>query len=94
MDEGKSKPPRLAQFLLRLFMKHGDRDYRIGDYEEYFYHIRQKKGKLRALIWYWIQVLGSLPKFINNSIYGSFLMYKNYIKIALRNIRKHKEDEL
>ncbi|MCP4724951.1 MAG: FtsX-like permease family protein [bacterium] len=60
----------------------------LGDLEEMYMEIARKKGTFRALLWYWLQMIRSLPLFTKESISGSFTMFKNYYKIAVRNILK------
>ena len=55
-----------------------------------FHAIRSEKGTVFACFWFWIQVLGCLPRYIVNLIYWRFVMLKNYFKIAFRNLWKHK----
>ena len=69
-----------------------DEDYPqiLGDFEE-SYRLRIKlQGKTKAHLWFWLHLLKSLPEFIRDSIYWRGIMLKNYLKIALRVIRKRK----
>jgi len=84
------KPPKLAEKLLFHTLAHSDRNNIIGDFEEFYNEILNESGFLRANLWYWKQALKSIPKFIFNSFYWSFEMFKSYLKIAIRNIRKSK----
>ncbi len=45
---------------------------------------------MSANLWYWLQILSSFPSFVLNSIYWGFVMFHNYFKVSLRNIRRHK----
>lgn len=83
-------PPRLAEFLLRIFHKDRNRYTHLGDFAEVFHSIGQAKGRSYATLWYWAQVLKSIPGFFTNKLYWSIAMFKNYIIITLRNIRKNK----
>jgi len=62
----------------------------IGDFEEEYYKIRHERSRLAAHGWYWSQVFRSLPAYYTLFIYWRLFMFKNYLKIALRNINKHK----
>jgi len=62
----------------------------VGDIEEFFFEITERRGSLRAKLWFWSQILVSLPMFIKNSIYWRIVMFGNYIKITFRNILRHK----
>ncbi len=84
------KPPRLAKFLLKQCLWEGEVSEKLGDFEEGFYYKCQEKGLNAARLWYSLQVLKYIPTFLKNTIYWSFAMLKNYIKIAMRNILRHK----
>jgi len=60
------------------------------DLEEEFELIRQESGRRKARLWYRLQAARSLPFLIKNLSYWSLHMFKNYLKIALRNIKKQK----
>lgn len=83
-------PPRLAAWLFRLFIPIHERDYFFTAINEIFEDIYTKKGTGAARLWFWGQFFRSLPGFIKNSFEGSIGMLKNYLKLALRNIIKHK----
>jgi putative ABC transport system permease protein len=84
------KPPKLAEFILRQILPDGSWDTPIGDFEEFYNSLAQEKGIFRANLWYWGQVLKLIPVKAVNSIYWSVHMFKNYMKVALRNITRHK----
>jgi putative ABC transport system permease protein len=86
----QSKPPWIAQWVLSHTLRQEDRDILLGDFEEFYAEIKNESGSLKASIWYWKQVFKSIPLFILNQIYWSIIMFKNYFKIALRNIVKYK----
>jgi putative ABC transport system permease protein len=83
-------PPRPAEWLLERFLSFADSDYRLGDFAEVFRCRVEDAGLRAARLWYWAQVLRSLPDLVKNSMYGSIGMIDNFFKIAFRNIRKHK----
>jgi len=90
MKTGNLKPPRVAESLLKYFFKKEDRCHRLGDFEEVFQNIIQESGWLEASRWYWMQMIRSLPNLFKNSVYWSLAMFRNYLKISLRNLNKNK----
>jgi putative ABC transport system permease protein len=90
MTKPIKKPPKIAQFFLTKLLNEYAEVPLLGDLEEEYRTIATEFGKRHARIWYWRQVIKSLPNIFNNSFYWSAAMFKNYIKIALRNLQKHK----
>src|SRR4030042_3680524 len=84
------QPPRIATWLIKLFAPNHQLDLLIHNFEDEYYDLYEEKGKIIADTWYWLQTIRSLPKLIKSSIYWGSEMFKNYFKIAFRNIRKHK----
>ena len=84
------KHTRFAIWLMKRFIRDTDSDYAIGDLEEMYCYIAEKNGKVRADFWLCFEVLRSLPGFVVNSICWRIIMLKNYVLIALRNLRKNK----
>jgi putative ABC transport system permease protein len=85
-----SRPPCLASWLLRHVAGFMSRASIVGDYEEIYQELAQEYGSKSARTWFWSQVLKSLPMFAANLIFGSIAMLKNYVKLAYRNIVRHK----
>ena len=52
--------------------------------------MRQDHGLFRARVWLGLELIKSLPGFIAASLYWRFSMMRNYLKIAYRNIKRHK----
>jgi len=90
MKHKGNRPSRLGLWLLTN--AYGDSEHfpLIGDFEEIYSEIVTEKGDFAASLWYWGQIVRSIPSFISNSLYWSVAMLKNYLKVILRNIRKHK----
>lgn len=86
----KLKSPKIAQFLLQFILKKEERFHRIGDFEEVFQHTVEIDGRFSAWIWYWSQVIRSIPNFFMNSFFWSGIMLRNYFKTAIRNIKNQK----
>jgi len=58
--------------------------------DEYYSDILKERGVVRARLWYWNQALTSLQVFTTHRIYWSLVMFKNYLKVAFRNFKRHK----
>jgi len=61
-----------------------------GDFAEFYNYIFSEKGRTKANIWCWFQIFSSVFPYLIFSIYWRLIMLKNYFKIALRNIQRHK----
>lgn len=90
MKKTKDKPPASAARLLAVMNRSEDRLTIQSDFAEIFEELTREQGRTKALHWYWTQVARSFPLFIVKGLYWRFVMLKNYIKITLRNIRRHK----
>ncbi len=86
----RDKTIKFAEWILKRTLETDDRDHVLGDFDEFYLEIRQESGVVRALVWYWLQVLKSIPHFIRNFFYWRTIMIKANTVTALRNIRKHK----
>ena len=91
----KRPPPRdrlpgWAVQVLRWLLPPYHRDVVIGDFAELYRQIVVARGRGRALCWYWAQVFKSMPAFVSTGFYFGGSMLRNYLVIALRNVRKHK----
>lgn len=90
MNTYKDTLPRLGKLLLWLFLDDGDYYQAVGDFEETCRYKVQTEGRAKANLWFWFLLFKSLPGFISDSIYWRGVMIKNYLKIAWRNIKRHK----
>ncbi|MCP4727618.1 MAG: FtsX-like permease family protein [bacterium] len=89
MQKNKNRPPRLARWILQHLVEDNLRSIAMGDFEEQFLYLSENRGIRYAKINYWLQIFAVIPAFISNSL-RRFGMYKNYLKIAFRNIKNHK----
>lgn len=81
---------RFKIWLLSKILPNRDRDSLIGDFLEIHARYLNNHQWLSAKIYLWSQILKSLPLFFLNSCLWSIIMFKNYLKIAFRNIRRHR----
>ncbi|MFC2157493.1 ABC transporter permease [Acidobacteriota bacterium] len=85
-----NRPPLVAAWLFRCL---ADSDYLpsiSGDVEEEYIDVCADRGKVRSWMWYWGQILISLPSFIKSFFYWRLTMFLNYLRIAFRVIKKQK----
>jgi putative ABC transport system permease protein len=85
-------PPRIAQQILKKTICREISYSALGDFDEIYFSLAEEQGLFKANLWYWGQMLKSLPSFIIDSLFWSFFMILNYFKIAFRNMRKQKLD--
>lgn len=91
MSKGKIlKPPRYAKQLLSLFFPHDRRVTILRDLEEGYMIMIEDEGVFHAKIWYLSQIVKIVHGKLFNKIYWGAPMFKNYIKIAFRNMKRHK----
>jgi putative ABC transport system permease protein len=89
MKGTRSAPPPAAAWILSRLARKEDRPSILNDFSEIHEELAATRGPGRARRWYWSQVLRSLPSFVLNNSCWSLIMFKNYAKVALRNIRRH-----
>jgi putative ABC transport system permease protein len=87
------KSPRLSIQLLEFFLKNlipfEDQENLSGDFQEMYDRISDQKGKNKASGWYVLQIFKLLPSYFKNYTSWSVTMIFNYLKTALRNIKKY-----
>ncbi len=84
------KPPRIARWIIERIIDGDIRYGAMGDLEEQFLSMYRKRGLLRARMGYWLQIPAALPAFLKNTLYWSFAMSGNYLRMFYRLIKKHK----
>ena len=85
-----SRPPRLALAILSCMKKYMQEHSVYIELEEEFREIAEELGPLRATLWYWGQVVYSIPVYLKLTIYWRITMFRNYFKIAVRNLMRNK----
>jgi hypothetical protein len=90
MTKQGKKPPRSAERLLAWLVDRRTNPAILGDLEEEFSAMAESRGETHALLWYWKLILISLPSFIRNRVFWSATMFRNYFKIAFRNIHRNR----
>jgi len=90
MKQPQSRLPKFGDWLLRHLARYDANPHLRGDFDEEFSLIYENKGFFRAWFWYWTHLLRSLPFFVKDILYWRSIMIENYLKIALRNLQRHK----
>jgi putative ABC transport system permease protein len=84
------KIPCLGKLLMRLLLDEEDYNQIAGDFEESYRYRVTTTGKARARLWFWLMLSKSLPGFAWDAFYWRGVMIKNYLKIAIRVIKRQK----
>ncbi len=90
MKKNQRKRPHLLMWISKQMYLFSLKEGYSGDIEEEYWSLRDTKGKLKSYFWLWIHTLKSLPILLKLYMIWSLVMFKNYAKIALRNLKKHK----
>jgi len=90
MTRQRCFPPKCAEWMLNKFACTFEESSLLGDFQEEYSKRVAEFSPSRADFWYWKQVLISIPSFLKNTITWSLIMFRNYVKTALRTFRKHK----
>ncbi|MCP4726591.1 MAG: FtsX-like permease family protein [bacterium] len=84
------KAPKILELILRRFLRYDDQEAYLGDFEERYIDIVTERGRFTGFVWYFFQIILSIPKLIKNNTIRGTAMLKNYLKITFRNLLKHK----
>jgi len=84
------KAPAFPQWILKKIPDFNNKYDVAEDFRESYIKTVQDKGKIKAYLWYWHQVLFTLVGYLTFKACWGIIMFKNYLIIALRNIKKHK----
>ena len=90
MSERNSSPPPIASKILMRVLPLDESEFLFGDIKEIYKTLRESRGQFFAWLWIWGQVFLSSPRFIYYSTYWRIIMFQNFIKIVLRNIKRQK----
>ncbi len=80
----------LAKKLLSYMQRYSTEYSSSGDLLEEYRELAEEKTRIFATLWYWVQVFYAFPSYIYSYVYFGGMMFKNYIKVALRNLQRHK----
>lgn len=83
-------PPPLLEKILQYILPRYVGETALGDFKEEYEHLAHTRGEIHANLWYFVQIIKSIPAFIGNSIRWGSVMFQNYMKVTLRTIHRHK----
>ena len=90
MQKTSFELPKSANFLFTFLLPQVDRINLLGDYTEIYNRIAFSQGKSSANLWLLKQIFRSFPRYLGDGFYWRSVMLKNYIRITLRNFKRHK----
>lgn len=61
----------------------------LGDMIETYRYLVEEKGIFRACLWFWVQCVKALPHFMVDESVWRINMFRNYLLITLRNLKKN-----
>ncbi len=90
MTKLSAKTPWLITIAVRMLSHQEDHEQYVGDIEELYHKHKKRNGTFYTNIYLFKQIFKSAPYFICSSIFWGVAMLKNYLKIAFRNLLKHR----
>jgi len=90
MENRDHKPSRFAWWILEKLNVYSNRYLIKEDLEEEYLNLYQTQGKRKARRWLWRQTLLAVGFYARYLFSWRTLMLKNYLKITIRNIKRHK----
>ena len=90
MIDRTKRPPRWAKWLLCQMSNSLKKISIIGDLEEEYNEIAVERNNVIARLWYLKQIVVLIPTYFYETFHWRIVMFKNYLKIALRGIIKHR----
>lgn len=82
-------PPRIAGwFIRRMFPDRGGCST-LGDMIETYRYLADDKGLFWARIWFWGQCVKAFPYFLIDELHWRIQMFKNYMLVTVRNLKKN-----
>jgi putative ABC transport system permease protein len=90
MKKNNDTPSPLAVWLLSRMTREDQRESVIDDFGEIYTGKIKDSGIHTARLWHWDQVLKSIPVFLRIQMSWGAAMFKNYLTITLRNLKRHK----
>jgi putative ABC transport system permease protein len=90
MKKEMKSPPHLAKWIICRLSYYEKEHALSGAIEADYFDIQTRYGTILSWIWYWFCTMGTLFHYMKFSLLWSTIMFKNYLKTALRNIKRNK----
>jgi len=90
MKKSKISPPKFAKWILSRLSIYEKKFALSHVFDEEYSEIRSKKGSLKSWIWCGSYILEIVFQYIKFSLSGSIGILKNYLRMSLRTIFRHK----
>ena len=90
MTHSLKKPPAFSIWLLKRLSRDCDRQSVQSDFTELYAEMAAESRRFTTVLRYWALIVRSIPMLVMNLIFWGFVMFRNYLKITVRNILRHK----
>ena len=89
MNRSELRVPEAARKLLS-FLKQYEEEYSLSsELDDEFIAQAGEKGRFRASLWYWAQVIYAVPSYLRVCLRTGGSMFVNNLKVSLRQMRRH-----
>jgi len=82
-------PPQIAGWLIRRMFPDKGGCSTLGDMSETYHYLADDKGLFWARIWFWGQCVKAFPYFLIDELHWRIQMFKNYLLVTVRNLKKN-----
>jgi len=90
MKSENAKNPRFALRVLDFILPKEDAYLLKDSFIDLYLGMLKNRGPAAAQIWIWMEIIKSLPGIITAGLYWRFWMLRNYILVAVRNLKRHR----
>ena len=90
MKKPLQEPPVTARWILKKIVKSGNDDFALGDLYELYTARLQDQSRMKAVCWFWSEILRSFPRFLVTEMFWHLGMAVHIVRTAFRNMKKYK----
>jgi len=90
MIEQDIRLPQIFRWILSRLSVYEVEFSIIGDFESEYTEIRRARGSLLAFLWLFWSTMQAVYYYSSLSLYWRIVMFKNYLKVALRTMQRNK----